>query len=83
MSASVADRWHDLRDASLETSVRSSDWTGIFTAMSKSFTLFLQSAMLALGAYLVLQGEVTAGAMIVSSILMGRALAPVQQALGQ
>ncbi|WP_298920802.1 type I secretion system permease/ATPase [uncultured Roseobacter sp.] len=83
MSASVADRWHDLRDASLETSMRASDWTGIFTAISKSFTLFLQSAMLALGAYLVLQGEVTAGAMIASSILMGRALAPVQQALGQ
>ncbi|WP_227270127.1 type I secretion system permease/ATPase [Roseobacter weihaiensis] len=83
MAASVATRWHQLRDAALETSVTSSDRTGIFTAMTKSFTLFLQSAMLALGAYLVLQGEVTAGAMIASSIMMGRALAPVQQALGQ
>ncbi|WP_298968744.1 type I secretion system permease/ATPase [uncultured Roseobacter sp.] len=83
MSAAVAARWHDMRDTALESSIKSSDWTGVFTSMGKSFRLFLQSAMLALGAYLVLQAEVTAGAMIASSILLGRALAPVQQALGQ
>lgn len=83
MSTSIIDRWSAVRNKALESSINASDWTGVFTSLSKSFTLFLQSAMLALGAYLVLQAEVTAGAMIASSIMLGRALGPVQQALGQ
>jgi ATP-binding cassette subfamily C protein len=51
--------------------------------MTKSIRLFLQSAMLGLGAYLVLQNELTPGAMIAGSILLGRALAPVEMGLNQ
>jgi ATP-binding cassette subfamily C protein len=51
--------------------------------MTKTLRLFLQSAMLGLGAYLVLQNELTAGAMIAGSILLGRALAPIEMAIGQ
>ncbi|WP_170419561.1 type I secretion system permease/ATPase [Ruegeria atlantica] len=83
MSRSVAERWHGMRDDALEKSIRASDWTGLFSSFGKTFRLFLQSAMLALGAYLVLKGSATGGAMIASSILLGRALAPIQQALGQ
>ena len=83
MGSAVSARWHVMRDKALDETIRSSDWTGVFSAMTKSFRLFLQSAMLAVGAYLVLQGEMTAGAMIAGSILLGRALAPIEQSIGQ
>lgn len=83
MGTAVLKRWHGMRDSALEQTIGASDWTGLFSAMTKSFRLFLQSAMLAVGAYLVLQGEMTAGAMIAGSILLGRALAPIEQSIGQ
>ncbi|MGB0440815.1 MAG: type I secretion system permease/ATPase, partial [Paracoccaceae bacterium] len=63
--------------------ISSADLLGGFTASTKTFRLFLQSAMLGLGAYLVLLQELTPGAMIAGSILMGRALAPIELAIGQ
>lgn len=76
-------RWQVARDESLKSQIASSDLVGTFTTTTKTFRLFLQSAMLGLGAYLVLQGELTPGAMIAGSILMGRALAPIELAVGQ
>lgn len=83
MTKAAYTRWMDARQEALGATISSSDLTGTFTAMTKSLRLFLQSAMLGLGAYLVLQNELTAGAMIAGSILLGRALAPVEQAIGQ
>jgi PrtD family type I secretion system ABC transporter len=76
-------RWHKARAMSLKSHIGSADLLGGFTASTKTFRLFLQSAMLGLGAYLVLQQELTPGAMIAGSILMGRALAPIELAIGQ
>ena len=76
-------RWYKARSEALRGQIGTSDLTGGFTTLTRSFRLFLQSAMLGLGAYLVLQGELTAGAMIAGSILMGRALAPIELAIGQ
>ncbi|MEO1551056.1 MAG: type I secretion system permease/ATPase, partial [Pseudomonadota bacterium] len=82
MRPAVIQRWRAVRDKALDSQITSADRSGTFTTSSKSFRFFLQSAMLAVGAYLVLQGEVTAGAMIAASILLGRALAPIEQAIG-
>ena len=83
MVDALTTRWRAKRVEALSLNVNSRDWTGGFTAFTKAFRLFLQSAILAVGAWLVLQAEITAGAMIAASILLGRALAPVEQSLGQ
>lgn len=74
-------RWHAARMAALPGMLRAADLGGGFAAFTRFFRLLLQSAMLALGAWLVLRGELTAGAMIAASIVMGRALMPVEQVI--
>lgn len=76
-------RWQKIRTAALKDSLVANDTGGGFTTLTKTLRLFLQSAMLGLGAYLALQGEVSPGAMIAGSILMGRALAPIELGLAQ
>ncbi|SFL64669.1 type I secretion system permease/ATPase [Shimia aestuarii] len=83
MQNATFERWQKARDESLRATVAASDVGGAFLVSTKTFRLFLQSAMLGLGAYLALKGEVTPGAMIAGSILMGRALAPIEMAVNQ
>ncbi|MFO1207841.1 MAG: type I secretion system permease/ATPase [Amaricoccus sp.] len=81
MRGAVLDRWQKLRNRALDAQVSSSDRVSQFSTTTKTFRYFLQSAMLGLGAYVVLKGEMSAGAMIAGSILLGRALSPVEQAI--
>ncbi len=83
MRGAAFSRWQVSRNAALRQQMRAADLGGTFTAFGKAFRLLLQSAMLGLGAYLVLQNELTPGAMIAGSILMGRALAPIEIVIGQ
>jgi len=76
MTGAAFDRWSVARRQSLEEQLRTTDLGGGFSSLAKSLRLFLQSAMLGLGAYLVLQNELTGGAMIAGSILFGRAPLP-------
>ncbi len=83
MQSAGFDRWQRARGTALGQAIQAADLAGVFGSVTKTFRLFLQSAMLGLGAWLVLRGELSAGAMIAGSILMGRALAPVEQSIGQ
>ncbi len=83
MRKAAFDRWKTVRRMSLQETMSTADVGGGFTTSIKTFRLFLQSAMLGLGAYLVLEGEITPGAMIAGSILLGRALAPIELAVNQ
>jgi ATP-binding cassette subfamily C protein len=60
---------------------RASDVIGGLTTISKVFRSILQSAILALGAYLVILGDVSGGAIIAASITAARALAPIETAI--
>jgi len=55
MGPAMTGRWLQLNEQAVEQSLRANDWTGSFSSFSKAFRFFLQSAMLALGAWLVLQ----------------------------
>lgn len=83
MQGSAFTRWEGIRTQALRASTLATDRSGGFTTATKTLRLLLQSAMLGLGAWLVLQGQMTAGAMIAGSILLGRALAPIEMAVGQ
>lgn len=82
MSGAVFRRWLRLRRDALTKQISAADATSGFSVASKTLRLFLQSAMLGMGAWLALRGEISAGAMIAGSILLGRALSPVEQLIG-
>lgn len=83
MQSNAFAKWVEAREKALTQSVKAADLGGNFSTLSRVFRLFLQSAILGLGAWLVLKGEITAGVMIASSILLGRALAPVETVVNQ
>ncbi len=70
-------RWQDKQDSLLALQSRASRKGGLITAASKTFRLTIQSLALGLGAYLAIRREITPGIVIAGSILLGRALAPL------
>lgn len=82
MTGNAFARWHKARGHALDQSLSAGDKGGAYASMSRTFRLFLQSAILGVGAWLVLRGQMSGGAMIAASILMGRALQPVEQLVG-
>jgi ATP-binding cassette subfamily C protein len=81
MGSRLAAAWQITNRDYLDRSRQASDVTGGIGAASRTLRFMLQSAILGLGAWLVIQGEATAGIIIAGSILFGRALAPVDAAI--
>ncbi len=82
MQEAAIDRWQAHRRGALNAALGVNDNAGRFGASARTLRLFLQSTMLATGAWLVLQGQLSAGGMIAASIILGRALAPLDQLVG-
>ena len=83
MRGASAERWKSLRHGALFSNIHYSDQNGFYSTTSKTFRIFLQSAVLGVGAWLAIQGHISAGAMLASSIIVGRALAPIEQLIAQ
>ncbi|KAA0018558.1 type I secretion system permease/ATPase [Salinicola corii] len=82
MMPGIRRRWAERHQRFLIQQSQASDRAGTLTNLSKVFRLLAQSLILGLGALLVLEGDLTPGMMIAGSILMGRALAPIDQVIG-
>lgn len=70
-------RWNEQHGAALEAQHQASRRAGLIAAISKTFRLIVQSLALGLGAYLAIRRDISAGAVVAGSILLGRALAPI------
>ncbi|MGR3341720.1 MAG: type I secretion system permease/ATPase [Paracoccaceae bacterium] len=77
LQAPVFDRWLGLQHDARSDAMRIQDRRAVLTTVAQTFRIFLQSAMIALGAYLVVQNELTAGAIFASTVLLARALGPL------
>jgi len=78
----AVERFHRANQEHLELQTRTNDISGTFGALSRVLRMVLQSAVLGLGAWLAIQGEISAGAIIAASVASARALAPVDLAIG-
>jgi ATP-binding cassette subfamily C protein/ATP-binding cassette subfamily C protein EexD len=83
MENNLRSRWHAMHRSMLAKQAVASDRAGVLQSMSKFIRMGLQTIILGAGAYLAIEGEISAGSMIACSILMGRALQPVDQVVGQ
>ena len=81
MTDRLTARWSQANERYLQENIRATDVYANLGSAAKVFRYILQSGMLGIGAYLVIADKASGGVMIASSILMGRALAPVEIAL--
>jgi PrtD family type I secretion system ABC transporter len=82
MTDRMLQRWHKLQDSILDLQTKTSQSSVTFTAITRFVRQGVQVMMMAIGAYLVLTQAASAGVMIASTILLGRALQPVEQVVG-
>jgi ATP-binding cassette subfamily C protein EexD len=82
MGDKMRERWLQQHLNFLKAQSDASDGAGLWMNLSKTLRMMFQSLMLGLGGYLAISNEISAGMVIAGSILMGRALAPIDQMIG-
>jgi PrtD family type I secretion system ABC transporter len=82
MGDTVLDRWCDQQAAAVASNARAHERSAVLVAASRFARVTVQSATLGVGAWLAVTGEISPGAIMASSIIIGRALAPVEQIVG-
>jgi ABC-type protease/lipase transport system fused ATPase/permease subunit len=82
MKGALRKQWTKVQTEALDFQTRANDASARYSMLSKVFRMITQSSMLACGAWLAIRHEISGGSIIASSIIMGRALAPVEQAVG-
>lgn len=82
MLKSLRERWQEKQNSVLWFQSLASDKAGLITSISKTFRQLIQSLILGLGAYLAIKQEINPGMMIAGSLLLGRALAPIDLMIG-
>jgi PrtD family type I secretion system ABC transporter len=82
MTQSLLKRWRYFQDKVANMQEDTSKSAAVFQALTRFMRQFVQIAMLSLGAYLVLTQEASAGIMIATTVLLGRAVQPVEQLVG-
>jgi PrtD family type I secretion system ABC transporter len=81
MVSAITQRWSKINSVVVQVQTKASTISGLLQAITQTFRVGMQVATYAAGAYLVINHEATAGAMIAASIIMGRALAPIEQGM--
>jgi ATP-binding cassette subfamily C protein/ATP-binding cassette subfamily C protein EexD len=79
----VLDRWSGQQSAALAAHSLASERSAVLLAISKFSRMAVQTSLLCAGAWLAVDGAISPGAMMAASIVMGRALAPVEQVVAQ
>ena len=81
MKADLTKGWQTINQELTKITTQLSARSSIITHITKSFRLLIQMAVMAVGAILVIKGKMSAGGIIATSILTGKALAPFDQAI--
>ena len=83
MFGDLQGRWVQNNISYLRKQKTAADRNGFFTSVTKTIRLMLQSTILGFGAWLAIQHEITAGTMVAGSIMVSRALSPIELAISQ
>ncbi len=82
MLPAISSVWHGENVQKFDALIKGSDWSNRLSIVSRFIRMLLQMSMLGMGTYLYIRQEIQPGTIIASSILMARALAPVESAIG-